>query len=85
MPKLDGDNMQAILAVFRGWATLADAPEQVFETEPTTPITSEATDDTTPSVEIPSSDAPTADTLPTVFADENQKGIFPDPDATCPA
>jgi LCP family protein required for cell wall assembly len=31
-PELDGANMQAVLAVFRGWATLADAPEQVFDT-----------------------------------------------------
>ncbi len=87
IPDIDGDNMQAILALFRGWATLADAPEQMFETEPdgTTPTT----DETTPSIdvpaaEVPSSAAPTGDTLPTVEADENQKGIFPDPTATCP-
>ena len=34
-PMLDGANMQAILAVFRGWATLADAPDQVFDTTTT--------------------------------------------------
>ena len=86
VPDIDGDNMQAILALFRGWATLADAPEQVFETEPSdsTPITSEAAVDTMPSAEVPVTEAP-VDTLPTVFADENQKGIFPDPDATCPS
>jgi polyisoprenyl-teichoic acid--peptidoglycan teichoic acid transferase len=31
IPRLDGDNMQAILAVFRGDAQLADAPEQEFD------------------------------------------------------
>ncbi len=31
---IDGDNMQAILAVFRGEATLADIPDQVLETAP---------------------------------------------------
>ena len=33
IPELDGDNMQAILEVFRGEATLGDAPEQVFATD----------------------------------------------------
>src|SRR5918993_1608410 len=32
VPTLDGDNMQAILAVFQGRATLTDAPDQVFVT-----------------------------------------------------
>lgn len=45
-PRISGDNMQAILSVFRGEATLADAPDQVFETtttfapRPTTAVTS---------------------------------------------
>ena len=31
-PQIDGDNMQAVLAMFRGETSLADAPVQVFET-----------------------------------------------------
>ena len=34
-PRIDGDNMQAVLAMFRGETSLAEAPEQVFETTPT--------------------------------------------------
>ncbi|MFP5487462.1 MAG: LCP family protein, partial [Acidimicrobiia bacterium] len=34
-PRLGGDNMQAILAVFRGEATIASAPDQVFESTTT--------------------------------------------------
>ena len=34
VPNIEGDNMQAVLAIFRGEASLADAPAQVFE--PTT-------------------------------------------------
>ena len=33
-PRIEGDNMQAVLAMFRGETSLADAPVQVFE--PTT-------------------------------------------------
>ena len=29
-PRIDGDNMQAVLAMFRGETSLADAPEQVL-------------------------------------------------------
>ena len=52
-PRIDGDNMQAVLAMFRGETSLAEAPEQVFapttvgvprpgapaQSEPTTPAT----------------------------------------------
>ena len=31
-PQIEGDNMQAVLAMFRGETSLADAPVQVFET-----------------------------------------------------
>ena len=34
-PRIDGENMQAVLAMFRGETSLAEAPEQVFETAPT--------------------------------------------------
>ena len=93
IPEVDGDNMQAILAVFRGQATLGDAPDQVFESTTLAPIddttttsvagstastggTTTGTEVTTPSTET---------TLPSVIADENNKGIYPDPTATCPS
>jgi LCP family protein required for cell wall assembly len=40
IPRIKGDNMRAILAIFRGEAPLAGAPEQVFETTTTTSTTS---------------------------------------------
>ncbi len=36
IPNTDGDNMQAILAMFRGETSLADAPTQVFDETTTT-------------------------------------------------
>jgi LCP family protein required for cell wall assembly len=55
VPRIKGDNMRAILAIFRGEAPLAGAPEQVFETTTTTSTT---TTSTTTSVQ------PTATTKP---------------------
>jgi hypothetical protein len=46
VPSIEGDNMQAVLAVFRGEATLGDAPVQVLGTTPDTAAT-------TPSSESP--------------------------------
>jgi LCP family protein required for cell wall assembly len=71
-PRTGGSNMQAILAVFRGEATLASAPDQEFE----------------PSVAISPSGDPdgqneAAATLPEVEADENIIGIAPDRDVRC--
>ena len=43
VPRIKGDNMRAILAIFRGEAPLAGAPEQVFETTTTTSTTSTTT------------------------------------------
>lgn len=82
VPEVDGDNMQKILAVFRGEATLADAPEQVFESTTVAPI-----DDTTTTVadDTDVTDPSTGSTLPSVVADQNSKGIYPDPNASCPA
>jgi hypothetical protein len=47
VPTLDGENMQAIISVFQGRATLADAPDQVFATT-TAPL------EVAPSTEAPS-------------------------------
>jgi LCP family protein required for cell wall assembly len=83
-PLIGGDNMQAILAVFRGEATLAAAPDQVFASTTTLPIA--ATDDTTgdDQPEDVTTTAPgTATTLPEVIAEENVRGITPDRDMVC--
>lgn len=76
IPVLDTDNMQAILAVFRGDALLADAPDQAPDDataeEPTVTTEPTATDD-----------GSTATTLPTVVAEENTEGVAPDPTASC--
>jgi LCP family protein required for cell wall assembly len=73
VPTIDGANMQAILAVFRGEATLADIPDQVFET--TVPPTE------APSPTSPPSTSPGA--LPIVEATENNVGVVPDKNVTC--
>jgi len=82
IPEVEGDNMQAILAVFRGEATLGDAPDQVFEATTVAPI-----DDTTTTVadDTDVTDPSTGSTLPSVVADQNSKGIYPDPNVTCPS
>ena len=84
VPPLGGANMQAILAVFHGEATLADAPEQVLDTttvpavEASTP-TDPGTAGSTPGTVEP---AP-ATTLPSVQADENLFGVVPDKNVSC--
>ena len=88
-PKIDGDNMQAILRIFKGEAPLVGAPDQSFETT-TTSTTSPVT--TTTSRNSPTTTRPPSTTTstvqPTVPADttpaavENDKGIVP-PDVSC--
>ncbi len=85
VPTLQSDNMQAILAVFRGEATLADAPDQVLDTT-TVPNADTPATSAVPGAGTPSSDpgAPsTATTLPTVDAEQNQFGIVPDKNVSC--
>ena len=79
-PRIGGSNMKAILAVFRGEATLASAPEQEFALENTTtlPGTTTVERDTDGSA-----DGPPASTLPQVEAEENTVGIAPDRNVTC--
>jgi hypothetical protein len=88
VPTLEGDNMQAILAVFRGEATLSDAPAQVLDTTTTvdpagTPITQPSTpvDTTVPGATVTAPDTTT--TLPSVQADENLFGVVPDKNISC--
>jgi len=83
VPALDGNNMQAILSVFRGEATLADIPEQVFET--TAPASTEEAGSTPPpDTAAPAETAPpTATTVPSVVADQNIFGVVPDKNISC--
>lgn len=94
-PRIDGDNMQAVLAVFRGQAQLATAPEQVFESTTTTSpvvVTTAPAVTTAPSTVPGETTAPgttttttatTESTLPASTATENVKGIVPPDDPTC--
>ena len=99
VPQTGGSNMQAVFALFRGEATLANAPEQVFETSttasPDESVTNNgAADDTIPETTLDSPfdaidttttvEAVPFETLPVVEAEANNKGIFPDPNVTCP-
>jgi LCP family protein required for cell wall assembly len=87
IPRLDTSNMQAILAVFRGEATLADRPEQVFEDTTTTPDTTvplttvDPEAPTTPTT--PTTEAVPFEPLPEVEVDEDVFGIVPPGDISC--
>ena len=91
LPSIGGPNMQAVLSVFRGEATLAGAPEQVFETTTMSVTSSDdgsadirhgitanmvATPDTTV-------EAVPFDTIPVVEAEDINKGFFPDANISC--
>jgi len=81
-PRIQGDNMQAVLAMFRGELSLADAPVQSFETT-TTP---ESRPDLTPG-EAPAATAPPVEaTAPPAATgpQENNVGIVPPRDVQCP-
>jgi hypothetical protein len=68
--------MQSILAIFRGEAELAGAPDQIFEsTTIAAPRPGATTDETAPA---PASTAPAADR-----PEENTLGISPPRDVTC--
>lgn len=84
VPRLGGDNMQAVLAVFRGEAAIADAPDQVDDTAPPSTTAPDGPDVTAaPPGSSPSSDDTTATTLPEVAPEENLLGVAPPRDATC--
>lgn len=87
-PRIGGDNMQAILAVFRGEATLASAPDQQFDPENTTGTTPSSANSTTTVVSDggTSTSAVGSDgavTLPSVEATENVVGQAPDRTVQC--
>jgi LCP family protein required for cell wall assembly len=81
-PRIQGDNMQAVLAMFRGETSLADAPVQSFETT-TTPATrpGEPVVTTTPATAPPvEATSPPEGSGP----QENNVGIVPPRDVQCP-
>ncbi|HAP74879.1 MAG TPA: hypothetical protein DCR14_02210 [Acidimicrobiaceae bacterium] len=86
-PRIKGENMKAILAIFQGTAPLAGAPEQVFETTtvpgetpPATTVSGTDSGTTVPTTTVPS--AATTTTVP--GPEENVKGdIVPDENVTC--
>lgn len=88
-PRISGDNMQAILAVFRGEALLATAPEQVDEADDgttTTATTTTMATDNDGSDDSGSSDdggSVTETTVPTVETEEIVSGVVPPRDVTC--
>lgn len=90
-PRIKGDNMKAILAIFQGTAPLASAPEQVFETTTTSTLppapttTPRTTATTTTTVPATTTSAPPAATTTTVAGpEENVKGdIVPDENISC--
>jgi LCP family protein required for cell wall assembly len=91
LPRINGDNMQAILAIFKGEAELAGAPVQVFDTTttaaPTTTSTTVASGPTTTTRGTSSTTSTTiVDEVPvsTVAGpEENVKGIVPPKNVEC--
>ncbi len=77
-PKIGGENMQAILAIFQGKAPLAGAPDQVFTTTTTSTVPGSTTSSTATTTTV-------AGTGTTVVApEENVKGdIVPSEDVVC--
>jgi LCP family protein required for cell wall assembly len=86
-PRIKGDNMQAILAIFKGEAPLAGAPEQTFETTVTTIAdTTTASPTSTATTTAGSTVATTvpASTSTVPEPEQNIKGdILPDPTLVC--
>lgn len=97
VPEIEGDNMQSILALFRGESSLGEAPDQVLGDasgdETTGSITSTAVPASTPST-VPAAGTATATselvdpaltTAPSVAGapEENTAGIVPPRDVEC--
>ncbi|HQZ36554.1 MAG TPA: LCP family protein [Ilumatobacteraceae bacterium] len=85
-PRIGGDNMKAILAIFRNEAPLAGAPEQSFETTTSTATTTTTTRATGTTVAggtvSTTTTAATTSTVPE--PEQNVKGeILPDPNLVC--
>ncbi|MDO8361282.1 MAG: LCP family protein [Actinomycetota bacterium] len=86
-PKIKGDNMVAILAIFQGVAPLAGAPEQEFATTTTVSAPGDSTPGTGGSDTVPANNVATtmpATTTTVLQPTENAKGdILPDDSIIC--
>ena len=84
-PLIEGENMQAVLAMFRGETSLAEAPTQVFAPTTTAMPRPSPTATTGPEpTEEPATTTPPATTVPPPDApQENTFGIVPPRDRTC--
>lgn len=91
IPKLTGNNMQAVLSVFRGRAPLIEAPKQTAQPSPSKSTVKQpaavATTSTTAATAVPS---PVPSPVPSTLtlqggngAEENSKGIVPPKDVRC--
>ena len=89
LPRINGENMQSILAIFRGEASLSAAPEQVFDTTTTEAPVTETTDDGGPTTTTRGATTTTSTTTTVVDVpvvtdpEENPKGIVPPRDMQC--
>jgi LCP family protein required for cell wall assembly len=83
-PKVNGENMKAILAMFQGLAPLAAAPTQVFETTTTAAAsTTTVVGGVAPTTSVTPTTAPSTETT-VVGPTENVKGdIVPSVDVVC--
>ena len=95
-PRLGGDNMQAVLQLFRGEVTLADRPEQVIDLDdrsspatsphPTRPCRwSTPTLTTTTAVpdSVPTTELVPFETIPEVETEDIVYGVVPDANISC--
>ena len=88
LPQINGDNMQAILAIFKGEAPLAGAPVQVFDTTTTAATTTTVASGPTTTTRGTASATTTTivDEVPVstvVGPEENVKGIVPPKGVEC--
>lgn len=80
-PRLRTESMQQILALFRGQARLAEAPDQAADS-----VAEDGVPTTTPTTTSPTTSSPdvaTASTLPEVAPEQRQFGVVPVDDPDC--
>jgi LCP family protein required for cell wall assembly len=86
-PLTEGENMQEVLAMFRGETSLAEAPTQVFAPTTTAVPRPSATGTTVPGTRAPGTTAATTPPPTTAIApsgpEENTFGIVPPRDRSC--
>ncbi len=90
-PQIEGDNMQAVLAMFRGERSLAEAPTQVFAStttsvqRPSVTTPDEGGIASAPGTTVPSesTDPPATTVAPPDAPEENTFGIVPPRDVSC--